>query len=240
MLEVDIKKEFADGFILDINFLINKNTYNILLGPSGAGKSLTLKIIAGFEQVKKGKILLEDCDISNLVPEKRGVVYLPQSMGLFSHLTVKEHLYFPFKARKVPLDKSLINLIVEEFNISNLLNRYPKNLSGGERQRVALARSLLAQPKVLLLDEPLTGLDFHLKMKLIRFLKKIKEKFSLTIIHVTHDPIEALYLGEEIFVLEKGQIIFRGDAKDLFSEKQNGFLQGIRNEIEELKRLMDK
>ena len=174
MLDLSLKKHYPH-FSLDVTFSINANSYNLLLGPSGAGKSLILKLIAGFESPDVGFIRLEGKDITALPPERRGIVYLPQNLGLFPHLRVKDNLIYPFKAKGIKVDKRYLENIVEEFGLGPFLNRFPAQLSGGERQRVALARSLMAQPKICLLDEPLSALDFHLKMRLIVFLKKLKD-----------------------------------------------------------------
>ena len=238
MLEAKIIKSYKNGFSLGIELFIEPNSYNILLGPSGAGKSLALKVIAGFEKMDRGYIRLNGKEISKLPPENRMIVYLPQNLGLFPNLTVEEHLFFPFKARKIKPDKEHISNIMKEFGIEHLIQRMPSQLSGGERQRVALARSLMIRPEVLLLDEPLTALDFHLKMRLIKFLKRIKQKFSLTIIHVTHDPLEAVYLGEKIFTIEKGKITFSGSVKDFFSNSQHGFAKNIKEQLIEIKNFL--
>jgi molybdate/tungstate transport system ATP-binding protein len=222
MLKLKIKKNFP-CFSLEINFEVPRFLYTVLLGPSGSGKSLTLKLIAGFEKPDKGFIYCDEKEITFLPPEKRNIAYLPQSLALFPHLTVKEHLLYPFKCQKKEIDERLFEEIIKKFEIKELLDKKPGCLSGGEKQRVALARAILSKPKILLLDEPLSSLDFHLKIKLAGFLKEIKNVFKLTVIHVTHDPVEALLLAEKIFVIEKGRFVWQGNTQEIL-ENKNIFL----------------
>jgi len=207
-----------NGFNLATEFSLKKGSYNILLGESGAGKSLSLKLIAGFVKPDAGFVILESKDITNTPPEKRNIVYLPQNLGLFPHLSVVDNLLFPFKCRGKPVDRELFDKVITEFKLEKLLKKKPGSLSGGESQRVALARALMARPKVLLLDEPLSSLDFPLKVKLLDFLKWVKERYELTVLHVTHDPLEAVSLAEEVFVLEKGKLVFSGSSEEFLSE----------------------
>ena len=226
MLSVSLFKKYP-AFELDVSFTILKQTYNVILGPSGAGKSLTLRLIAGFEKADKASIVLEGKEISFLPPEKRHIVYLPQNLGMFPHFTVYENIIYSFKARYLNIDKEYIKIIIKELGLSSLLNRFPSDLSGGELQRVALARALAARPKLLLLDEPLTSLDFHLKMHLVNFLTQLKQTFHLTVVHVSHDPLEAIKLAENLFILEKGKIKFQGNLKDFFRKPPSGFGRDI-------------
>jgi len=237
MLRVSLKKKFKD-FSLDISLEISDLSYNFLLGPSGSGKSLTLKIIAGFEIPDKGKILLNGKDISMLPPEKRKIVYLPQNLGIFPHLSVREQLLYPFSCQKKQVDEEFLDKIVKEFRLETLLDRMPNELSQGEKQRVVLARSILARPKILLIDEPLTGLDFHLRMRVLDFLEYAQKKFHLTVVHVTHDPIEALRLAEHLFIIESGRIKFKGTLKKLFHEEINGFASEIKRQLIHLNGLL--
>jgi len=222
MLSVKLRKSLS-GFNLDVNFTVSIPSYSLILGPSGAGKSLTLKIIAGLMRPDMASIQWRDKEIAFLPPEKREVVYLPQTLALFPHKTVYQNIIYTFKARHISVDERYVTEIIDKFEVTPFLNRYPSSLSGGEQQRVALARAIAARPKVLLLDEPLASLDFHLKMNLIDFLKRIKKAFSLTIIHVTHDPIEAFKLAENLFILEKGKLTFQGTVKELFMTASSGF-----------------
>ncbi|RLB07691.1 MAG: ABC transporter ATP-binding protein [Deltaproteobacteria bacterium] len=200
-----IKKRLTD-FDLDISIEIDKEEYTAILGPSGAGKSMTLKIIAGIEPSEYQYILLEDINISELPPEKRKIVYLTQKDSLFPHMNVFENIVFPFIARGVKIDQNLLDKVIDTFKIRPLLHRLTKHLSGGEARRVALARAICAKPKVLLLDEPLSFLDFHIRLELIDFLKKIPQAYGTSIIHVTHDPIEACLLSHRIYILKRGKI----------------------------------
>ncbi len=141
------------------------------------------------------------------------------------------------RCQKKSLNKNFFEKIIQEFGLDNLLERFPSQLSGGEIQRVVLARSLMAQPK-LLLDEPFSDMDFHLKMKLSDFLKETKERFNLTVIHVTHDPIEAVKLAERIFIIEKGKIQFSGILSELFQTTKKGFISEIAAQLLYLKELI--
>ncbi len=235
MLKVKALKRLKD-FFLDVEFEVKKGSYTVILGESGAGKSLTLKIISGFVKPDSGKIVLGNRDVSTLPPEKRGVVYLPQSLGLFPHMSVRDNLVFPLKLHKNELKKDLLEKVVEEFGLKGLLGRYPSQLSSGEKQRVALARAILANPKVLLFDEPLSSLDFHIKVKLMEFLKTFKNTYDLTILHVTHDPLEASYLAEEVIVLSKGKVVFKGKPENLLT---SGEVVNSSEVVRAFKRLSD-
>ncbi len=205
-----IKKKLLN-FVLNLFIEINKAEYTIMLGPSGSGKSMTLKIIAGIESSLCQRIIMDGVDISKLPPEKRNIVYLPQKNFLFPHMNVFENIVFPFHANKRPVDKDLLDRVIATLKIGDLLKRMPECLSGGEARRVALARAICARPKLLLLDEPLSFLDFHIKLELMDFLKKINEEYGIAILHVTHDPIEAFLLAKKMYVIQKGRIVFCGD-----------------------------
>ncbi len=204
--EVKIKKRLIN-FELNISLETNKNEYTVILGPSGAGKSMALKVMAGIEASEYQQIKIENTDVSKLPPEKRKIVYLPQKDSLFPHMNVFENIVFPFIANGIEIDKGFLNKVIDTFKIRFLLKRSPKHLSGGEARRIALARAICARPKVLLLDEPLSFLDFHIKLELIDFLKKIPQDYNISILHVTHDPIEACLLSYRIYILKRGKIV---------------------------------
>jgi ABC-type sugar transport system ATPase subunit len=204
--EAKIKKKLI-SFDLDIRISTEKNEYTMILGPSGAGKSMALKIIAGIERAEYQYVTVENVDVSHLPPEKRKIVYLPQKDSLFPHMSVFENIVFPFVANGLKIDRPFLDKVINTFKIRSLLNRSPKQLSGGEARRIALARAICAKPKILLLDEPLSFLDFHIKLELIDFLRKIPQNYDISILHVTHDPIEACLLSHKIYILKKGKFI---------------------------------
>ena len=214
--EADIKKKLY-RFILDISLKLEKNQYTVMIGPSGAGKSMSLKIIAGIEKALYQRIYIDGRDISGFPPEKRGIVYLPQKECLFPHMNVLENLLFPFNATGAPIDKDLLERVIDSFKIGNIIKRMPRSLSGGEARRVALARAICAKTEFLLLDEPLSFLDFYMKLELIEFLRKLPEEYKVTILHVTHDPIEAFLLADKIYLLRNGRIIL---FKDISQDKE--------------------
>ncbi len=200
-------KKRLQNFMLDVSIEIDKDEYTVVLGPSGAGKSMTLKIIAGIESALYQIVVLNGKNISEFPPEKRGIVYLPQRNSLFPHMNVFENLVFPFKANGRKMDKGLLDGVIETFRIGDILKRMTIHLSGGEARRVALARAICAQPRLLLLDEPLTFLDFHIRLELIEFLKKITDEYKIAVLHVTHDPIETYMLAQKIYLIKNGSIL---------------------------------
>ncbi len=229
-LKARIKRKLP-YFTLDLSLELRPRDYTVMIGPSGAGKSMTLKILAGLEEASNQKVVLNDKDISALPPERRGIVYLPQGNSLFPHLNVLENLLFVFRARKVPINNSFLDKVIDSFKIRHLLKRKPAGLSGGETQRVALARAICANPQVLLLDEPLSFLDFHIKLELVAFLQKLPTEYQISVLHVTHDPIEAALLAQRIYLLRQGQIVFTGSFEEFLKEASEGLADKNRVDI---------
>ncbi len=217
MLEAKINRKLS-YLNIDVEFSIRSKEYVVILGKSGAGKSMTAKILAGIEKIGSGKIFLKGKDITYLPPEKRGISYLPQSNTLFPHMTVFENLEFPLKIRRIKFHKEKLKEISNKFSIERILHKKPSDISGGEAQRVALARTILSDPEVIILDEPLNSLDFFSKVELIEFLKKLKG--DKTVIHITHDPIEAKKLADRILHMENGKILFSGSWKEFIEESE--------------------
>ena len=225
----NISKIYKNFALKDISFEINKGDYFVLLGNSGSGKSLLLELIAGLINPNSGEIHLNNKDITKYKIQKRNIGLVFQDYALFPHLTVKDNLLFPIKNKKNKLEKA--KEIAELLNITNLLERYPGKLSGGEAQRVALGRTLITNPEILLLDEPLSSLDVQLRSGLRHLLKKINKK-GQTIIHVTHDYDEAIALASRVAVIDNGKIIQVCDTDTVFKNPSSEFIAnfiGLKN-----------
>jgi molybdopterin-binding protein len=234
MLELrNISKRFSDFCLTDISFSVGEGDYFILLGESGAGKSMLLETIAGLVNPESGSILLEGNDITNKKIQDRKIGLVFQDHAVFPHMTVYENIAFSLHGRNLSHQekKESVHQIAEQLSISGLLKRRPSTLSGGELQRVALARTLIQQPRILLLDEPLASLDSRIKSELRSQLRKIHRQ-GQTILHVTHDYEEALSLGNRIAVIHDGSIIQEGTPDEVFRTPKSEFVAhftGARN-----------
>ncbi len=213
-IEFDVEKRLGN-FLLQAAWSTRAHRLAIL-GPSGSGKSLTLKLIAGLEHGDRGSIRVDERELSGLDPADRGIAYVPQNYGLFPHLTLLEHLYFP---RGV--DPKAATYWIERLGLEGLEDRRPGSLSLGQQQRVALARALVRPAKLLLLDEPLSALDAPRRSGLRRDLYALQQELSATTILVTHDPLEAAFLADEIVILEQGRVLQSGPTQSLFRRPAN-------------------
>lgn len=191
----------------DISFTLEKGKIGVLFGPNGSGKTTLLNAISGIIPPKSGRIYIDGREVTNVPIEERHIGYIFQNLALFPHLTVYENVAFPLQINKTNNIEEKVLQILKKLDIPHLKDRYPLKLSGGEKQKVAIARSLVANPKLLLLDEPFSSLDFEMR-KFIRaeFLKIIRE-FSLTTLFVTHDPSEAEEVGDKIIRIRNGETI---------------------------------
>ncbi len=198
----------------------------MVLGPTGSGKTLLLEVIAGFHRIENGKVFLGEEEITYLPPRERRMAFVYQDYMLFPNMTVKDNIAYGRKANGLKGNavedkvKELANLL----NIEHLLNRKPNNLSGGEAQRTALARALAVEPKVLLLDEPLSSVDPNLQAMIRRELKHIHKKIGTTTVHVTHSREEAMLLGDRIAIMNAGRIIQIGTPAEVFRKPQSKFI----------------
>ena len=222
-----LSKTYGENKVLDNLCLdIKKNEFLTLLGPSGCGKTTTLKIIAGFENADNGKVLFEGKEINNLQPYERQVNTVFQKYALFPHMNIYENIAFGLKIKK--LQKQEIDKKVKEMlklvSLEGYENRSIDSLSGGQQQRIAIARALVNEPKVLLLDEPLGALDLKLRQEMQIELKKMQQKLGITFIFVTHDQEEALTMSDTIIVMNKGKIQQMGTPEDIYNEPENSFV----------------
>jgi len=222
----NLKVNLGDFLLQDISLDIKQGEYFIILGPTGAGKTVLLEAIAGLYPVLEGEVWIDGNEITDLSPEKRGIGIVYQDQALFPHLPVEENIAFGLKMRKRPKDeiKSKTDAIAEVMGILHLLKRSPATLSGGEKQKVALARALVAEPKVLLLDEPLSALDPETRERMQGELREMHRKVMVTIIHVTHDFEEAITLGHRVAVLNDGCIAQIGTPEEFLRQPSSEFV----------------
>ena len=210
----------------DVSYIFNGGSYVCLLGPSGCGKSSTLRMIAGHESVSEGSIVLDGADVSHLPPAKRGTAMMFQSYALFPHLSVRDNVAFSMKMKGV--DKAArhakANELLELVHMTAYAERLPAQLSGGQQQRVALARALVTEPKVLLLDEPLSALDPFLRARMRAELKRLQRELNITFIHVTHGQDEALALADVMVVMNNAVIEQAGPAREVFNAPRTEFV----------------
>lgn len=223
-----IYKIYENGFegAKDINLEINDKEFVVLVGPSGCGKSTTLRMIAGLESISKGDFYIDDVRMNNISPKDRDIAMVFQSYALYPHMTIRENIGFALKMQKV--DKKTIeekvNEIAKTLKLEELLDRKPAQLSGGQRQRVALGRAMVRNPKVFLLDEPLSNLDAKLRVEMRSEIVRLHKKLATTFIYVTHDQIEAMTMGDRIAVLNQGELVQFDSPLNLYYHPKNRFI----------------
>ncbi len=215
--------------VSDANIEVEKGSFFTFLGPSGCGKTTTLRMIAGFETPTEGKILMDGKDITYLPPEAKEIGMMFQNYALFPHMTVHENVAYGLKIKKMPKDK--IQKQVEHYltlvGLKGYGSRKINQLSGGEQQRVALARSLATEPKILLLDEPLSNLDAKMRDEMRFELKRLQHELKITMLYVTHDQNEALMMSDRIAVFSKGKIQQIGTPMEIYGQPRNSFVAGF-------------
>ncbi len=225
-----VRKIYDKKVVIDnIDLEIKDKEFIVLVGASGCGKSTILRMIAGLEDITDGEILIGDKKVNNIHPKDRDIAFVFQSYALYPHMTVRENIAFGLKMRKVPKDE-IEKKVLEAAKILDLteyLDRKPKQLSGGQRQRVALGRAIVRNPKVFLMDEPLSNLDAKLRVQMRAEIKKLHEKLQTTFIYVTHDQTEALTMGDRIVVLDKGVIQQVDSPEEIYNNPQNMFVAGF-------------
>ena len=219
------KKKVIDN----VSLTINDKEFVVLVGASGCGKSTLLRMIAGLEDITEGEIFIEDKKVNDIHPKDRDIAFVFQSYALYPHMTVRENIAFGLKMRKY--NKEIIEKKVQEaaqiLDLQDLLDRKPKQLSGGQRQRVALGRAIVRNPKVFLMDEPLSNLDAKLRVQMRSEIKKLHDKLQTTFIYVTHDQTEALTMGDRVVVLDGGVIQQADTPEEIYNNPKNMFVGGF-------------
>ncbi len=213
----------------NLNLEIEDKELLVLGGASGCGKSTILGMIAGLESVSSGKLFIADELVNDVHPKDRDIAMVFQNYALYPHMTIKENMAFGLKMRKFPKDE-IEKRVLEAAKILDLedyLDRKPKQLSGGQRQRVALGRAMVREPKVFLMDEPLSNLDAKLRVQMRSEIKKLHKKIATTFVYVTHDQVEALTMGDRIVILNKGYIQQIGTPQEVYSDPDNIFTAGF-------------
>lgn len=224
---VNVTKAFGDNVVLDdLNLYIRENEFLTLLGPSGCGKTTTLRIIGGFENPDTGKVIFDNQDITKLPPNKRQLNTVFQKYALFTHMTIGENIAFGLKIKKKSRQyiEDKIKYALKLVNLEGFENRMADSLSGGQQQRIAIARAIVNEPKVLLLDEPLGALDLKLRQEMQYELIRLKNELGITFIYVTHDQEEALTMSDTIVVMNQGYIQQIGTPEDIYNEPENAFV----------------
>lgn len=224
----NVSKVYDNGYkaVKERDLDINDKEFVVLVGPSGCGKSTTLRMIAGLEDISEGKLLIDDKVVNDVSSKDRDIAMVFQSYALYPHMTIRENMGFALKMKKLKKDE--INAKVEDIakilKLEDLLDRKPAQLSGGQRQRVALGRAMVRNPKVFLLDEPLSNLDAKLRVEMRTEIVRLHEKLDTTFIYVTHDQIEAMTMGDRIAVIDKGRLVQFDTPLNLYFRPKNKFI----------------
>ncbi|WMM26357.1 sn-glycerol-3-phosphate ABC transporter ATP-binding protein UgpC [Tissierella sp. MB52-C2] len=227
----NISKTYENGFtaVKDFNLNVEDKEFIVFVGPSGCGKTTTLRMIAGLEEITSGELKIDGEIMNNVLSKNRNIAMIFQNYALYPHMSVYDNIAFGMKIRKLP--KSEIDHKVKEaaniLNIYDLLDRKPKTLSGGQRQRVAMGRAIVREPKIFLMDEPLSNLDAKLRIQMRAEIAKLYHRLQATIIYVTHDQTEAMTLGTRIVVMKEGVIQQVDTPKGLYSHPKNIFVAGF-------------
>ena len=215
--------------VQEFNLDIKDKEFTVLVGPSGCGKSTTLRMIAGLEDITSGELYIDDKLVNDVEPKNRDIAMVFQNYALYPHMTVYENMAFPLKIKKMSKEE-MDKVVVEAakiLDIEQYLQRKPRNLSGGQRQRVAIGRAIVRNPKVLLMDEPLSNLDAKLRNQMRAEIIKLRQRINTTFVYVTHDQTEAMTLGDRIVVMKDGYIQQIGTPQEVFNHPRNLFVAGF-------------
>ncbi|HHO53966.1 MAG TPA: sn-glycerol-3-phosphate ABC transporter ATP-binding protein UgpC [Deltaproteobacteria bacterium] len=222
-----VHKRYGETVVLErVDLEVSSGEYLVLVGPSGCGKSTLLRCIAGLEVITSGTLSIDEIPVNDLPPRARDVAMVFQSYALYPHMTVAQNVGFPLRIQKLPPDRiaAAVAEAAQLLDLTELLDRFPSQLSGGQRQRVAMGRAIVRRPKVFLFDEPLSNLDASLRHHMRVELKRLHRSLGATIVHVTHDQVEALTLADRILVLHEGIVQQVGTPRELFEAPANTFV----------------
>ncbi|MFZ7110217.1 MAG: ABC transporter ATP-binding protein [Desulfatiglandales bacterium] len=227
MIEIkELDGDLGEFHLRDINLTVNDGEYLAILGPTGAGKTVLVEYIVGIYKPDRGSIHVDGEDIVPLFTEERNIGYVPQDYALFPNLTVERNISYGLEARRMPQDqiKGIVDEMIERLKIDYIRHRMPLHLSGGEKQRVALGRALTTEPKVLLLDEPLSALDENLRTEMAKELRRIQRDVNGTFMHVCHNFEKASDVADRIAIMNEGTIVQIGDLKEIMEAPKNEFV----------------
>lgn len=235
---VDIKKTYGKAMVIpDLNLEVEKGSFFTLLGPSGCGKTTTLRIIAGLIRPDSGDVFIGDTNFTNKAPNLRNIGLVFQNYALFPHMSVYDNVAFGLKLRKIPDDeiRRLVSETLQLIGLSGFEKRFPKELSGGQQQRVAVARAIIFKPNLLLLDEPLSNLDYKVRVSMRREIKNLTKRLGITTVNVTHDQGEALSMSDSIGVMDRGRLIQEGSPEEIYERPTSHFVAEFIGETNHLK-----
>src|SRR5438270_4604148 len=209
----------------DVSLTAEEGSLLVLLGPSGCGKSTTLRLIAGLEEPDSGTVMIGGTDVTHLTPAQRGIAMVFQSYALFPHLSVAENIVFGLRVRRVGRAErdARLKRVADIVGLSQLLDRKPSQLSGGQRQRVALGRSIIAEARVCLMDEPLSNLDAKLRHEMRTEIRALQQRLGMTMVYVTHDQTEAMTMADRVVLMRNGSIEQNGTPEDLYNRPATAF-----------------
>lgn len=212
--------------VSDLDLELADGTLTVLVGPSGCGKTTSLRMLAGLEEITSGSIHIGDRDVTGLEPKERDIAMVFQNYALYPHLTVRENIAFPLRAKRIPRAEALqrADEIAESLGLGKLVDRKPKDLSGGQQQRVAIGRAIIREPAVFLFDEPLSNLDAKLRVETRTELLRLQRKLGITSLYVTHDQEEAMTLSDRIVVMRDGRIAQAGPPEDVYRRPADTFV----------------
>ncbi|HET6862445.1 MAG TPA: ABC transporter ATP-binding protein [Pyrinomonadaceae bacterium] len=222
-----VVKQFGDTTVVDdLSLDIKDGEFVVLLGPSGCGKTTTLRMLAGLESITSGEIYLGDQLINDVPTQRRDLAMVFQSYALYPHMTIRENIAYPLRVRKLSpdLQKAKVERVAQLLEIETLLERKPRQLSGGEKQRVALARSIVREPRAYLMDEPLSNLDARLRVQMRGELKRLQHQLKTTTVYVTHDQAEAMTLAHRVAVMQKGKLQQFDTPMNIYERPANKFV----------------